>query len=131
VDFVGTYSLTDALTFALSYDWGKQEQKTGPDLDWDGIAGYVNYAFNSLWRVSVRAEYLNDKDGFNTGTAQKIKEGTVTFGFAPVKNFELRLEGRYDKSDQATFVKALGSGAVLPTFDDKQSEVALQGVFKF
>lgn len=131
VDFVGTYSLTDALSFALSYDWGKQQQKTGPDLDWDGVAAYLNYAFNSQWRISVRAEYLNDKDGFNTGTPQKLKEGTVTFGFAPVKSFELRIEGRYDKSDQATFVKTVTSGGTAATFDDNQSEFAVQGIYKF
>jgi Putative beta-barrel porin-2, OmpL-like. bbp2 len=131
VDFVGTYNVTDALSVALSYDWGKQQQKTGPDLDWDGVAAYVNYSFNTLWRVSVRAEYLHDKDGFNTGTMQKLKEGTVTLGFSPVKSFELRIEGRYDKSDQATFVKTVTSGGLAATFDDNQSEFALQGVYKF
>jgi Putative beta-barrel porin-2, OmpL-like. bbp2 len=131
LDFVGSYNLTDALTFAVSYDWGKQEQKIGPDLDWDGVAGYVNYAFNSQWRISVRAEYLHDKDGFVTGTDQKLKEGTVTLGFSPVKSFELRIEGRYDKSDQATFVKSVATGGLPAEFDDHQSEIALQGLYKF
>jgi len=131
IDFVGTYSLTDALSFALSYDWGKQQQHVGPDLDWDGVAAYVNYSFNSQWRVSLRAEYLNDQDGFNTGTAQKLKEGTVTFGYSPAKSFELRIEGRYDKSDQATFVKSVNSGGAITDFDDSQAEFALQGIYKF
>lgn len=131
VDFAGTYNLTDALSFVLSYDWGKQQQQTGPDLDWEGVAGYVNYAFSSQWRLSLRAEYLNDKDGFNTGTAQKLKEGTVTLGFAPVKHFELRIEGRYDRSDQPTFVQSVAPDGVPETFDDHQSELAVQGVFKF
>ena len=131
VDFVGTYSLTDALSFALGYDWGKQQQKSGPDLDWQGVAAYINYAFNSQWRISVRAEYLDDKGGFNTGTVQKLKEGTVTFGFAPVKSFELRIEGRYDKSDQATFVKTVAPGGAAETFDDNQSEFAVQALYKF
>ena len=131
LDFVGSYSLTDALSVALSYDWGKQQQHIGPDLNWDGMAGYVNFAFNSAWRISVRAEYLNDKDGFNTGTAQRLKEGTVTVGYAPLKNFELRIEARYDKSDQSTFVKALTPAGAPAVFDDHQSEMAVQGVFKF
>ncbi len=131
VDFVGTYNLTDTLSFALNYDWGKQQQRTGPDLDWDGLAAYVNYAFTSQWRVSLRAEYLDDKDGFNTGAPQKLKEGTVTFGFAPVKSFELRIEGRYDWSDKATFIKTPAVGATPEVFADNQSEVALQGVYKF
>jgi hypothetical protein len=131
VDFVGTYAATDALSFTVSYDWGKQEQKTGPDLDWDGFAAYVNYAFSSQWRISLRGEYLNDKDGFVSGAVQKLKEGTVTVGFSPAKSFELRLEGRYDKSDQTTFLKTLQTETSAPVFDDHQSEVAIQGVYKF
>jgi hypothetical protein len=131
VDFVGTYNLTDALSFAINYDWGKQQQRNGPDLDWDGVAAYVNYSFTSQWRVSVRAEYLDDKDGFNTGTPQKLKEGTVTFGFAPVKSFELRIEARYDKSDQPTFVKRIDLAGNPVEFDDNQTEFAVQGIYKF
>ena len=131
IDFVGSYSITDALSFALNYDWGKQQQMGGPDLDWAGIAGYVNYALNPVWRVSVRAEYFDDKDGYPTGTAQKLKEGTVTVGFAPVKNFELRIEGRYDKSDHATFVNAVRANGAATLFEDHQSEFALQGVYRF
>jgi hypothetical protein len=131
LDFVGTYNLTDALSVALSYDWGSQQQRVGQDLNWDGVAGYVNYAFTSQWRISLRAEYLNDKDGFVTGTGQKLEEGTLTVGYSPVKSFELRLEGRYDKSDQATLVKTVTPEGLPATFDDNQSEFALQGVYKF
>ena len=128
IDLVATYNATDTLTLILSYDWGKQEQNGLPNLQWNGLAGYVNYAINSLWRVSVRAEYLDDKDGLNTGTDQKLKEATVTFGFAPAKSFELRLEGRYDKSDKTTFLSSVTGPA--PAFDDHQTGVALQGLFK-
>lgn len=134
IDFVGTYSVTDALSVALSVDWGKQQQHLGQNQNWDGVAGYLNYSLTSRWRISLRAEILNDQDGFNTGTAQKIKEGTVTVGFAPVKSFELRIESRYDSSDQPTFLKSMRSiplGQTVETFGDNQSEFALQGIFKF
>jgi hypothetical protein len=135
VDFVGTYNATSALSFVLSYDWGKQQQAdvagaSSPDLKWNGVAGYVNYAISDLMRVSVRGEFLDDKDGFNTGTPQKVKEGTVTFGYSPVKSFELRLEARYDKSNQMTFVKTI-HGQQAETFDDHQTGAAIQGVYKF
>lgn len=126
---VATFNATDALSFVVSYDWGRQEQVTGSDLAWNGLAGYVNVALNDQWRLSVRAEYLDDKDGFQTGTAQKLKEGTVTLGFSPAKSFELRLEGRYDKSDQSSFLKALAGASQI--FDDNQTEIALQGLYKF
>jgi hypothetical protein len=129
IDFFGTWNVTEALSLVLSYDSGSQQQLNGPTLDWSGAAAYVNYAFNSRWRISVRGEYLDDKDGYNTGTAQTLKEGTVTFGFAAARNFELRLEGRYDKSDQPTFVKTVSTGPV--AYDDTQGEFALQGVYKF
>jgi hypothetical protein len=130
IDFVGSYNFTESLSLAVSYDWGAQQQRAGPALNWDGIAAYLNYAFGDAWRLSLRAEYLNDHDGFNTGTSQKLSEGTVTCGYSPSKSLELRLEARYDRSDRATFVNALVAG--VPTaFEDHQSELAVQGVFKF
>jgi hypothetical protein len=132
VKALATYNATDALSFVLSYDWGKQQQHAAdaPDFDWNGLAAYVNYAFNQEWRVSLRAEYLDDKDGLLTNTVQKLKEGTLTVGFAPVKSFELRLEGRYDKSDKATFVRSINEENASP-FADSQTGFALQGVYKF
>ena len=134
VDAVATYSVTDALTLALSYDWGKQKQHTAgdPDLNWNGAALYTNYALNDQWRMSLRLEYLNDKEGFVSGlldTPQKLKEGTLTLGYAPVKSFELRIEARYDKSDKATFLRTIDQDA--NSFADSQTGFALQGVFKF
>jgi hypothetical protein len=134
IDAVATYTVTDSLTLILSYDWGKQQQHAAgdPDLDWNGAAFYANYALSDQWRVSVRLEYLDDKDGFVSGligTEQKLKEGTVTFGYDPVKSFELRIEARYDKSDKSTFVRSLTE--VANPLADSQTGFALQGVYKF
>jgi hypothetical protein len=129
VDLVATYNATDSLSFVLNYDWGKQKDAFGAGADgkWQGAAGYVNYAINDAWRVSVRLEYLKDSDGFMFGIPnQKLKEGTVTFGYSPVKSFELRLEGRYDKSDQDAFVKTDGT-----TVKDSQTGATLEGLYKF
>jgi hypothetical protein len=89
---------------------------------------------NDQWRVSLRLEYLDDKDGFVSGlvgTPQKLKEGTLTFGYAPVKSFELRMEARYDKSDKATFVRSINAEETVNPFADSQTGFALQGVYKF
>ena len=86
--------------------------------DWDGVAAYVNYQLSGQWRVSLRGEYFDDKDGFMTGVAQKLKEGTITFGYDPVSDFELRLEGRYDSSNEPGFVKRLSPATV----SDRQSD---------
>ena len=133
VDIVATYNATASLSFVLNYDWGEQEQQPAlgtdlPNLDWNALAGYVNYAFNSQWRVSLRGEFLDDQGGFVTNTPQKIEEGTVTVGYSPVKSFELRLEGRYDTSNKATFVYKTSDSE---TFDTHQTGFAAQGIFKF
>ncbi|MHB8813037.1 MAG: outer membrane beta-barrel protein [Steroidobacteraceae bacterium] len=135
VDTVATFNATSALSFVVSYDWGKQETSTAtPGTltggNWDGVAGYVNYQLNSLWRVSLRGEYLDDKDGTTlvTGARQNLKEATLTFGYDPVASFELRLEGRYDTSSEPTFLKSLNPA---PQYGSNQSEVAVQGVYKF
>jgi hypothetical protein len=135
VDVVATYTATDALTLILSYDWGKQKQHLNgnPDLDWNGAAFYANYALTDQWRVSGRLEYLDDKGGFVSGTRQTLKEGTVTFGYDPVKSFELRMEFRYDISNknQPTFVRSLNNDGTVSTFANSQTGLALQGVYKF
>lgn len=135
IDTVATFNATSALSFVVSYDRGRQETgpATPPGLtggDWEGIAGYVNCQLSNAWRVSLRGEYLDDKDGTTlvTGARQSLKEGTITFGYDPAASFELRLEGRYDTSSEPTFVKTM---APVARFSDSQSEIAVQGVYRF
>ena len=129
LDVVATINATDALTFALNYDKGEQEKATATagTAKWDGLAGYANYAFTDKWRASLRTEKFNDKDCFKTGcgfSSQTVKETTITVGYAPVKNTELRAELRTDKSDQQVYTK---NGS--PT--DKQNFAGLELVYKF
>lgn len=135
VDAVATFNATSALSFVVSYDRGKQETRPATPAgltagDWDGVAGYVDYQLSSRWRVSLRGEYLDDRDGTTllTGTRQSVKEATVTFGYDPVASFELRLEGRYDTASEPTLIE---SETPAVRFSDHQSEVALQGLYKF
>jgi hypothetical protein len=135
VDVVATYNATSALSVILNFDWNQQDKAftNGSNATWNGAALYVNYAINDQWRVSVRGEYLDDNDGFLTGSVQTIKEGTVTFGYSPVKSFELRAEFRYDKSNSSApiFFKTLAAkNAAIPN-SDNLSEFALQAVYKF
>jgi hypothetical protein len=102
LDVVSTWTASDKLTVVGSVDYDIQKDAAGNSAKWWGAAAYVNYAIDDAWRVSVRGEYLDDQDGFATGSVEKLKEGTVTFGFAPSKNFELRLEGRYDAASTVT-----------------------------
>ena len=128
LDVVATYNITDDLSVALNGDLGNQKDAlgVGADADWSGVAAYVNWKFAKQWRVAGRVEQFDDSDGFRTGISQKWTEGTVTLAYLPTDNAELRLEGRYDKSDFATaFVKTDG------TTDDNQFSLAVEAIYKF
>lgn len=134
VDVAATYNVTSALSLVFNANWGKQDLRPSaglPNQEWTTFAGYVNYAFNDQWRVSLRGEILDDKEGFvtATGVAQKVKEGTVTFGYALAKAFELRAELRYDWSDQPVFQSRVNATGV--STGDHQTGFALQGLYKF
>jgi hypothetical protein len=132
LDLVATLNATDALSFVLSYDSGKQEhgKADGSDAKWDGIAGYANYKFSDMWRVSLRTEKFKDKDGFASGVtgtfpSQTLKENTLTVGYAPASSLELRAEYRKDKSDQTVFTENN------VTNKTTQNSLALEAVYKF
>jgi Putative beta-barrel porin-2, OmpL-like. bbp2 len=133
VDVVATYNVTSSLTLIANVDFNEQKDAFGANNDakWEGFAGYANFTLNDRWRVSLRGEYLDDRDGFLTGDKQHLWEGTMTFGYSPVKSFEVRLEGRYDSAKVDTFYKTSTALAMVTPDADSLSEVALQGVYKF
>lgn len=127
-DFVGTYNATDQLTFILNYDYGDQESGSAGlgKLKWEGVAGYVNYQINDQWKLSLRGEYFNDKDGYRTGVVQKWKEATLTVAYLLDKHWEFRGEVRADHSNQSAFLKSDG---VTPT--SNQHSVGVEALYKF
>jgi hypothetical protein len=132
LDLVATYTATDKLSFTLNYDYGSQDGATtvtpnaNDKAKWSGLAGYVTYLLTDTWRVAVRGEYLNDKDGYRTGVVQKWKEATVTLAYLPSKTMEFRGEVRADKSDQSSFFTS-GNGTTGKT----QSSYAVEAIYKF
>jgi hypothetical protein len=128
VDVVGTFTLSEQWTLILNYDYGTQDKAglTGGKAKWQGLAAYLNYQWNDQWRVSLRGEYFDDKDGYRTGVVQKWKEGTVTLAYMPVKALEIRAEVRADRSDQPAF---LGSNGI--TSKDNQNSFGLEILYKF
>jgi len=130
IDIVGTVNLSDAMSLVLNVDVGKQDNDAaGTEAKWNGVAGYFNYKFSDTWRISVRGEQFNDKNCFKLSCSGsfsdlKVKEGTVTVGYVPAKNAELRFEVRQDKADRDAFME----GGVAT---DKQMSVAVEGLYKF
>ena len=126
LDLVATISVTDNLSFVLNYDKAEQEKATATrgTAKWNGLAAYANYKISDPWRVSFRTESFDDKNGFRTGTTQKLKENTLTLAHIPAKNVELRAEYRKDKSDQAVFTE---NGSTKKS----QDSLGLEAIYKF
>lgn len=126
-DIVATYAATDALSFTLNYDNGRQENAISgtSTAKWSGVAAYATYQLSGMWRLAVRGEHFDDKDGYRTGVIQKWKEGTVTLAYLPSKSMELRGEVRTDQSNVASFMKTDGSAS------KSQNSFGLQALYKF
>jgi putative OmpL-like beta-barrel porin-2 len=103
-DTVVTYTLTPMLSLAGNYDYG-QDKESGATVKWQGFAGYLQFQPTPWFAFSPRAEYYDDRDGFTTGTAQKLKEVTLTAEFKHKDGVLMRVEYRHDFSDVMFFLK--------------------------
>lgn len=131
IDLVATFNITEKLSFIANYDGGWQTNAALPNgVDnravWQGIAGYLNYTINDKWLTSLRAEYFNDQDGYRTGVKQAWKEATITVGFIPIKNSEIRAETRRDFSNVNSFTNKNGV-----TVSNNAQSYALEAYYKF
>ncbi|SRR5579883_418623 len=131
IDLIGTFNLTQKLTFIANYDYGWQTLAALPNgtnnrAVWQGIAGYLNYKFNDCWQTSLRGEYFNDQNGFRTGVRQAWKEATLSLGYMIIKNFEIRGEARHDFSNVSSFTNFSG----ITTSNNAQS-YAVEAFYKF
>ncbi len=105
-DGVLTVHPTSALTLIANYDNGTQlADGTGafPTAHWNGIAGYVNYAFTPVYGISLRKETFGDPEGFRTSIAQRLQSNTATINYTPGSNFIFRVEYRLDTSTTNAF----------------------------
>lgn len=111
LDLVATIKPTKKLTFILNVDDAKEEKVPGTllpsgttgDAKWYGASAIAKYDVSDTQDVAVRAEYFDDKDGFRTGAAQKLKEVTLTWETKLDGGLIVRPEYRHDISDQKSF----------------------------
>jgi hypothetical protein len=123
LNLVGTYALSDAFTLGLEYLAVSQSnyQGSGVKANYDGVALYATYLFTPSWRLALRGESFNDKDGFHFGTAStKYNEVTATLSYLASDSLEIRGELRSDKASNAVFAsntsKDLATAAVEALF---------------
>jgi len=76
---------------------------TEGDADWGGVSGYARCQINDWLAASVRSEFLIDDEGSRTGLDQDLWEITGTLEATITENARVRLEGRYDHSDEDFF----------------------------
>ena len=105
----------DNFSYYINFDYGRDKNIGSGAATWTGIAGAARYALNKKFAVAGRLEWFDDVDGFSTGTAQKVKEFTVT-GECKVTDWLLsRLEFRHDWSNQYFFQQGSGFANSQPT----------------
>jgi hypothetical protein len=102
-DTVLTVTPNSKTSLYVNFDYQHNSPKYTPSYHVTGIAGAAKFQLTKKLYVSPRTEVLNDPDGGSTGTAQCVKEFTLTGGYA----FESRLLGfleyRHDWSNQPFF----------------------------
>ncbi|BCS33346.1 hypothetical protein TBR22_A25730 [Luteitalea sp. TBR-22] len=101
-DTIATWTVNPRLTLMTNIDIGRD---TVGDVTnaWQGIAGYGRVTVLPAWALATRVEVFEDRDGYMTGTAQTIKELTLTSEHTLVKGLALRVEYRRDWSDEDFF----------------------------
>src|SRR5882757_825203 len=87
-DLTASWQALDALQLAFNADYVKKFGVDGgaaPGVEIYGAAGYINYAFLSNLKGSLRGEYIKYKD--STGYSENNNEFTVTLDYSPAANF--------------------------------------------
>jgi hypothetical protein len=88
----------------INVDYGvDQPVAGGTSSAWYGVAGAARFSLTDKIAVAPRLEWFKDRDGFSTGTAQTLKEFTITGEYKWAEGLLSRLEYRRDWSDQPFF----------------------------
>ena len=123
-DSLATLDVTPRLSLMANYDYG-MDRSGGARVRWQGLAGYAKISPTSKLKLIPRLEWFDDSQGFTTGTAQTLKEGTLTAEILVAEGAFLRGEYRYDWSNQSVFQRN-ATGAL-----GHQSSVTLGFVYTY
>lgn len=93
---------SDAFNAYINYDYGENKFPGPGKTHWSGIAAAAKMT-KGKFSLIPRVEWFDDADGFSTGTAQKLKEFTLTGEMKMKEGLLTRLEYRHDWSDKAFF----------------------------
>jgi hypothetical protein len=125
-DSIFNIQATDALFVTVNADYGQESDSPVGFAVWKGVALTGKYAVSDVSAIAARGEYYYDQSGFTTGTAQALKELTLTYEYKFAGNLVTRLEYRYDWSDYSTFEDNTGSFV-----KNNQSTLLIGSVYSF
>ena len=108
VDEVVQVNPNDNLSLYVNFDYGRNKNIGPGTAQWTGIAGAVRQAVGKKGAIAGRLEIFDDMNGFSTGTAQTVKEFTLTGEYKLSGWLTSRLEFRDDWSDQPFFEDSRG-----------------------
>src|SRR5439155_22469552 len=77
VDSIATVDVTPKLSLMANYDYG-MDRSGSARVRWQGFAAYGRFSPLPKLKISPRIEWFDDPQGFETGKAQTLKEGTLT-----------------------------------------------------
>ena len=116
---------SDKANFYINYDYGRNAFPTSGSAVWTGIAGAAHFQVNGWFALSPRAEWFSDRNGFFTGTAQNLKEVTMTAEGKMARGLLARLEYREDWSDKCFFERGSTPGGF------QRQATAMLGIIAF
>lgn len=90
----------------VNVDAGYQRTPSGTDT-WHGVAGSLQWTPTARVAISPRYEWFHDVEGFTTGTAQILQEGTLTGQYTLFRGLVARGEFRIDQSDEDVFPRGM------------------------
>jgi len=107
---------SSAFSYYVNYDYGRnQAYGTTAVQYWTGLAGAARHAIGKRYAVAGRLEWFDDATGISTGTAQAVKEATITGEYKANKWLLSRVEFRDDWSNQPFFSTSTGMSRNQPT----------------
>ena len=106
LDTVVTYNFNKQWAVMGNYDYAQDTLTSGGKVHWQGVAAYLHYSPTEKLAFTPRYEWFGDYNGFATGTAQRVKEFTMTGEYKVKPTLIMRLEYRRDWSDHLFFPKS-------------------------
>jgi hypothetical protein len=125
-DSIFNIQATDALFVTVNADYGQESNSPAGFAVWKGVALTGKYTLTDVSAIAARGEYYYDQNGFTTGTAQALKEITLTYEYKFGGSLVTRLEYRYDASDVSTFEDNIGNFT-----KNNQSTLLIGSVYTF